>query len=383
MAMAERRLSWRDRGDVLPVDEDSPLLEVVQPQEQRRDGGLAGAAGAHEPDLLAGPDGQVEILDDAVLAPVMERDVLEPHLAPGTSRRAAWGASTMPCGRAMVCMLSCTTPIFSKSPRTDCITQPDMARMRITRAMPVAASPLVIRPRIHRRIDKRAGRDQQHAVHDRQHDADPGDEPERIEEGLRVGRDRIPHRRALLGAAGEELDGQDVGVAVDHPADEGRAGIGDPERPDLGARHEIPQQRDIGDDPEPHGQGEPGADAREQAQGREGEDRHVEQRVEDRDGDLADRRAALRDAVGQPPGEIRLEIPERVAERIEMGAPADHVGALRHQDLVGDDLVGEMQDRPHEQDRARPPAAGRCRARPTAGRASIVARISTTQPMIT
>ena len=31
-------------GDVLPVDQDSSFLEVVQAQEQRRDGGLAGAA---------------------------------------------------------------------------------------------------------------------------------------------------------------------------------------------------------------------------------------------------------------------------------------------------------------------------------------------------
>ena len=70
------------------------------------------------------------------------------------------------------------------------------------------------------------------------------------------------------------------------------------------------------------------------------------------DRDLADRRPALRDAVRQPAGEIGLEISDRVAERVEMGAPADHVGALRHQDLVGEDLVGEVQHRPHEQDRA-------------------------------
>ncbi len=68
----------------------------------------------------------------------------------GTASGFAPGASTMACGRAIVSMLSWTTPMFSNTPRTVCITQPDIATMRITSARPVAASPLVIAPRVHR-----------------------------------------------------------------------------------------------------------------------------------------------------------------------------------------------------------------------------------------
>ena len=46
----------RHAGDVLAVDQDAPALEVVQAQQQRGDRGLAGAARADEPDLLAGRD---------------------------------------------------------------------------------------------------------------------------------------------------------------------------------------------------------------------------------------------------------------------------------------------------------------------------------------
>ena len=53
------------------------------------------------------------------------------------------------CGWAMVRMLSCTTPTFSNTPRTERITQPDMARMRITSASPAAASPVDIAPSRH------------------------------------------------------------------------------------------------------------------------------------------------------------------------------------------------------------------------------------------
>ena len=66
------------------------------------------------------------------------------------------GASTSACGRATVSMLSWMTPTFSKMPRTVCMTQPDMARMRMTRASPAAASPPVIRPRDHKPAESAA-----------------------------------------------------------------------------------------------------------------------------------------------------------------------------------------------------------------------------------
>ena len=83
-------------------------------------------------------------------------------------------------------MLSCTTPIFSKSPRTD-LHHParhgeDAHDERDARRR-VAARHLAPHPE---QDGQRAGRDEQGAVHDRQHEADSGDQAERIEEGLRV-----------------------------------------------------------------------------------------------------------------------------------------------------------------------------------------------------
>jgi hypothetical protein len=60
------------------------------------------------------------------------------------------GTSVRPCGRAIVCMLSWITPTFSNTPRTVCITQPDIAIRRRISASPAEASPVVIAPRCHR-----------------------------------------------------------------------------------------------------------------------------------------------------------------------------------------------------------------------------------------
>ena len=49
----------------------------------------------------------------------------------------------------MVCMLSWITPTFSNTPRTVCITQPDIAIRRRMSAKPAEASPVVMAPRCH------------------------------------------------------------------------------------------------------------------------------------------------------------------------------------------------------------------------------------------
>ena len=54
---------------------------------------------------------------------------------------------------------------------------------------------------------------------------DPGDEPEHGEERLVAAVERLADGGALLLAAREQLDGQDVGVAVDDPSDRDRARI--------------------------------------------------------------------------------------------------------------------------------------------------------------
>ena len=72
---AERIL--RDAGDILPVDQDAPLLEAVEAQEQVDERRLAGARRADQPDLLARADEEREVADHVVALAVAERDVLE------------------------------------------------------------------------------------------------------------------------------------------------------------------------------------------------------------------------------------------------------------------------------------------------------------------
>ena len=55
----------RDVGDVLAVDQDAARFQVVEAQQQVDQRRLAGAGAADQPDLLARPDQQREVVDDA------------------------------------------------------------------------------------------------------------------------------------------------------------------------------------------------------------------------------------------------------------------------------------------------------------------------------
>ena len=168
--------------------------------------------------------------------------------------------------------------------------------------------------------------------------------------GPRVLADRVAHRRALLARAGEELHGEDVGVAVDHAPDERRARLRHDERARPGAGHEVGREPRVGRDPEHDGERQPGADRAEGRDRRDREDRDVEQRVDDDDRHLAHRRPDLHHAVGEPPREVGLEVGERVAQRVEVRPPAHHVGALGHDELVGERLVQPVHERARHQD---------------------------------
>ena len=52
----------RDAGDVLAVDQDAAAFEIEEAQQQVDHGRLAGAGAADQPDLLAGPHREREIL---------------------------------------------------------------------------------------------------------------------------------------------------------------------------------------------------------------------------------------------------------------------------------------------------------------------------------
>ena len=140
MPICARRLSCGDVGDVLAVDQDAARLEVVEAQQQIDERRLAGAGAADQPDLLARPDQQREVVDDAAAPGRCRRP---PCGRSGSSRRRSGSrprarpAAGCPAGRRpgsarlMVSMPSCTTPMFSKMPATTHRIQPDMPTMRM------------------------------------------------------------------------------------------------------------------------------------------------------------------------------------------------------------------------------------------------------------
>ena len=66
-----------------------------------------------------------------------------------TSRGFASSASTTENGRAIVIMLSCTTPTFSKMPASVHMNQPDMFMSRMMRPVTTLMAPIEISPRLH------------------------------------------------------------------------------------------------------------------------------------------------------------------------------------------------------------------------------------------
>jgi hypothetical protein len=79
-----------------------------------------------------------------------------------------------------------------------------------------------------------------------------GDEAQLPAEGDGVLVDRLAHEIVLVARPGEELDGEDVGVAVDDAAGQRRAHLGHPARAVAQARHEDAQQDGVGDEPQHH-----------------------------------------------------------------------------------------------------------------------------------
>ena len=67
----------RDPRDVLAVDRDAAVLDVVEPLQQREDGGLAGAGLPDQPNALSGLQPQAEPFEHLQSARILKRDVVE------------------------------------------------------------------------------------------------------------------------------------------------------------------------------------------------------------------------------------------------------------------------------------------------------------------
>ena len=92
-----QRLPQRVLADLPDVDAvvgDGSLLDVVEAVDEVGDGGLSGAGGAHEGDLLAGLGKEGDVVEHRLIRIVAEGDVVEAHVAPQLCQGAV---GLLPC----------------------------------------------------------------------------------------------------------------------------------------------------------------------------------------------------------------------------------------------------------------------------------------------
>jgi len=193
--------------------------------------------------------------------------------------------------------------------------------------------------------------------------------PQRGMEQAGVLVERLAHIGVLLPGAGEQLDGQDIGVAVDHPPGDQRARL----RHGLGAvahaRHEGAQQQQIAGEPEHDRQRQPAVGAGQQQQRAGAVHQDVPDGGQQRDQALADRRPGLHHPVGDAAGEIVLEERPALAHHVPMALPADQVRHIGGDRLVGHDVLAGQRQRPQHQQQPAPSRQGLARRSRTGARA--------------
>jgi hypothetical protein len=123
--------------------------------------------------------------------------------------------------------------------------------------------------------------------------------------GMRI--DRVAHIGVLVARTGEQLHGQNVGVAVHDPPRQHRANLGHVLGTVAHSRYEDAQHRAIAGKPQHHRQREPWIGAREQNERPGAVDQDVPDGSEQRDDALADRRAGLHHTRCDAAGEIVLK----------------------------------------------------------------------------
>ena len=146
--------------------------------------------------------------------------------------------------------------------------------------------------------------------------------------------DRVPHETVLVLGAGKQLDGEDVGVAVDDPAGERRAQLAYAAGTLAQARHHEAEQRRVGQEPQRDRDGKTPIGGRHQDDGAAAVEDDVPDGVDADDDHFAQRRAGLQDPVGDAASEVVLEEGPGLADDVEVALPPDAVGEARVQRLV-------------------------------------------------
>ena len=167
--------------------------------------------------------------------------------------------------------------------------------------------------------------------------------------------DRVAHIGVFLARAREQLQRQDIGVGVDDAPGHDRARFRHLDRGVAHARHEDAQQDRVACEPDQDRQRQPEI-GRGQQQHRAGAvDQDVPDRRDHRDQALADRRPGLHHLVGDTAGEIVLEEGPALPHHMPVALPADQVGDIGRDALIGNDVLrGQRQRTQHDQHHRHP-----------------------------
>ena len=228
-----------DECDILPIDQDAPAFQIVEAQQDIDKRGLARARRPDQADFLARLDGQRQVFEQAAVPAVMKADVLVADLA-ARSRTRPWRRAHRPRSKAWRALPCLPAPCrhSRKSPVMTHMIQPAMLLMRITRPVVTAMAPSEIVPRLQSQSDKPGRARDEHAGQNPLRHFEAGDQPELRLELLQMIGDRLLGVSVLAFGMGEQLDGQDVGVAVDDPAGQQRARLRNERRALDQLRHE-------------------------------------------------------------------------------------------------------------------------------------------------
>ena len=215
-----------DAAHVMAVHQHRPVLDVVKPQQQRDQRGLAGPGFAHDPDPLARRDGKAEVRDPALAPAIGEGHVaiVDPPLHPAQFDRARRVGQIVRGGERVhpVLDLADRPPDphqrhadpagHLRQPHRDRTGRGDVARRRLTAL-----------PQQHRAADQHH---RQKARDDGQRQPEPGVQLAEIDGAVAERLHRAQGRLILVIGVREELDGLDVGDRVHDLARDHRAGVG-------------------------------------------------------------------------------------------------------------------------------------------------------------
>ena len=345
---ADRRAQafLRDAADVLPVDADAAVLQLIEPQQQIDQRGLARARAPHQPHALAGTDAEAQAVQHRhrIGPAIGEAHILETNLAARHLQRARAGPVD--------------PGVRNRNALHAFLHHADVLEN---------AGDLPAHPAGH--VGNLPGKRQHHGHHARA-DRALGPEPDARHRGAGEQRgihrrqpehelrdqlhvpadcglvlvDRLAHIGVFVGQPREQFHGEDVGIAVHDARHHQRAHFRTRLCQIAHARHEVAQEHDVARKPRERGQAQPPVRGHHQRQRADAVDRDVPDAAYRRHHAFAQGVGGLHHAIGQASGKIVVEERQVLADQVPMALPADETGGARNQHVLADGDVGEHHE---------------------------------------